>query len=163
MKRTLFFGLLLLSTHALAGSTEQLRVNNTFKTPDEVVAYYCARDASGFVWSGLLDAERKAFTFWKEAPNLDSFFIAKDYHLGPSEWIGHDKNHVSITVHYTMLAVGDAHGTRVPLQDRDQSVVFELKRVGGVWKIEKPEASTVAPIVLESQFRESINPSVYNP
>jgi DNA repair exonuclease SbcCD ATPase subunit len=62
---------------AAGGSEHQkLRVTNDFASPNEVVAYYAARDASGFVWSGLLDVERRAFTTWSEAPAQDTFYVA---------------------------------------------------------------------------------------
>lgn len=131
---------------------ERLRVRNTFKTPEEVVAYYCARDASGFVWSGLLDAERTAFTNWADAPQVDSFFIAESYEVRPSEKIGHDTNRAAVAVNYRLLAVGDAHGTRSPPPHAAYSVIFDLTKSGGTWKIVKPDYPQIAPIVLESKF-----------
>jgi hypothetical protein len=131
---------------------ERLRVRNTFKTPEEVVSYYCARDASGFVWSGLLDAERAAFTQWREAPQVDSFYIAKEYRVHPSEKIHHDPNRASVEVSYELLGVGDGHGTRTPPPDPHYKVVFDLDRVQGVWKIAKPGPGEIAPVVLEAKF-----------
>ncbi len=131
---------------------ERLRVRNTFKTPEEVVAYYCARDASGFVWSGLLDAERTAFTNWTDAPQVDSFYIAKSYEVRPSEKIGHDVNRAAVAVNYRLLAVGDAHGTRSPAPHSEYSVIFDLAKTNGTWKIVKPGYSQIAPVVLEAKF-----------
>lgn len=131
---------------------ERLRVRNTFRTPEEVVSYYCARDASGFVWSGLLDAERRAFTNWMEAPQVDSFYIAKSYRVHPSEKIGHDPNQATVEVSYDLLGVGDAHGTRAPASVNPYTVVFDLKKIGGAWKIVKPEPERIAPVVLEAKF-----------
>jgi hypothetical protein len=129
---------------------ERLRVRNTFKTPEEVVSYYCARDASGFVWSGLLDAERSAFTAWAEAPQQDSFFIASKYEVQPGEHESQD--HALVKVRYELAGVGDAHGTRTPPPSRDLAVIFDLKRVAGAWKIVKPDASEISPVVLEAKF-----------
>jgi hypothetical protein len=129
---------------------ERLRVRNTFKTPAEVVSYYCARDASGFVWSGLLDAERAAFTAWAEAPQQDSFYIASKYEVNPAEPATGD--HASVRVRYELAGIGDAHGTRTPPPSRELSVTFDLKRVAGTWKIIKPDASEISPVVLESKF-----------
>lgn len=131
---------------------ERLRVRNTFKSPEEVVSYYCARDASGFVWSGLLDSERTAFTRWSEAPQVDSFYIAKSYQVHPSERIAHDSNRAAVEVSYHLVAVGDAHGTRTPPPQADYKVVFDLNRVGGAWKIVKPDFAEIAPVVLEAKF-----------
>jgi hypothetical protein len=131
---------------------ERLRIRNTFKTAEEVVAYYCARDASGFVWSGLLDSERMAFTSWSDAPQQDSFYIARQYVVKTGETIGHDKNHVSVEVRYDLAAMGDAHGTRSPAPRADYNVVFDLKRLNGAWKIVKPDFAEISPVVLESKF-----------
>lgn len=150
---------LLLLVAAGAGSVqsgvlthERLRVRNTFKSPEEVVAYYCARDASGFVWSGLLDSERTAFTRWNEAPEVDSFYIAKSYQVHPSERIKHDNNRAAVEVSYDLLAVGDAHGTRTPPPRPNYKVTFDLNRVNGAWKIVKPDYAEIAPVVLEAKF-----------
>jgi hypothetical protein len=157
-------GLLTLAAFALlaitgAGSVqsgvlqhERLRVRNTFKSPEEVVSYYCARDASGFVWSGLLDSERTAFTRWTEAPQVDSFYIAKSYQIHPSERIAHDGNRAAVEVSYELLGVGDAHGTRTPPPTPAYKVVFDLSRVNGAWKIVKPDYAEIAPVVLEAKF-----------
>ena len=139
---------------------ERLRVRNGFKTPEEVIAYYCARDASGFVWSGLLDAERKAFTVWNEAPQQDSFYLARNYEVKPSERIGHDQNRATVAVHYNLIAVSDGHGTQVPPDDPELQVNFDLKRVGGVWKIVKPDYGQIAPVVLISKFGALASPTL---
>ncbi len=131
---------------------ERLRVRNTFKTPEEVISYYCARDASGFVWSGLLDAERKAFTLWKEGPQNDSFYVAERYFVGSGQTIAHNPDHVSIDVKYELAAISDAHGTKSPAPQKEYHVTFDLKKVEGVWKIAKPEAEQIAPVVLEEKF-----------
>jgi hypothetical protein len=133
-------------------SHERLRLKNTFKSPEEVVSYYCARDASGFVWSGLLDAERRAFTFWNDVPQQDSFFIARKYEVSPSQPVGHAKDHAIVEVRYEIVGVADAHGTRMPSAEPEHTVTFDLKRVGGVWKIVKPAPGEIAPVVLESKF-----------
>ena len=131
---------------------ERLRIRNTFKNPEEVVAYYCARDASGFVWSGLLDAERSAFTNWAEAPQVDSFYIAKSYQVQPHERIHHDNNRASVEVTYELLGVGDAHGTRSPPPEPHYHVTFDLTHVSGSWKIVGPDPARIAPVVLEAKF-----------
>ena len=131
---------------------ERLRVRNTFKTPEEVISYYCARDASGFVWSGLLDAERKAFTLWKEVPQNDSFYVAERYFVGSGQTIAHNPDHVSIDVPNELAAISDAHGTKSPAPQKEYHVTFDLKKVEGVWKIAKPEAEQIAPVVLEEKF-----------
>lgn len=131
---------------------ERLRLRNTFKTPEEVVSYYCARDASGFIWSGLLDAERRAFTLWNDAPQQDSFYVARKYEVTRSHPVAHKKDQATVDVRYEVTAIADAHGSRMPPPRQDLVVSFNLKRVDGVWKISKPDAAEIAPVVLESKF-----------
>jgi hypothetical protein len=140
------------SVQSSALAHERLRLRNTFKSPEEVVAYYCARDASGFVWSGLLDSERTAFTLWSDSPQQDSFYIARKYEVRPGEPASRDRNTASVEVRYELAAIGDAHGTRMPPPHTDYSVRFDLKKVGGAWKILRPDYAEIAPVVLESKF-----------
>ncbi len=128
---------------------QRLKFRNDFKSPVEVVEYYCARDASGFVWSGLLDLERRNFTLWKEVPQQDSFYVAKKYEVAESV-IGTDT--ALVEVRYELLAIGDAHGTRMPAPTQEMRVTFEVKRVSGIWKIAKPDPARIAPVVLDSKF-----------
>lgn len=130
---------------------ERLRFRNTFRTPEEVVRYYCGRDASGFVWSGLLEVERKAFTFWKDLPQQDSFYIAEKYEITPAKLSA--PTMATVEVHYDLLGVGDAHGTVVPAKDRNRVVTFVLKKEQGSWKIAQPDANAIAPVVLASKFQ----------
>ncbi len=155
IKLTLAASFLLCITSSVQSTVlqhERLRIRNTFKTPEEVVAYYCARDASGFIWSGLLDSERTAFTAWNEAPQQDTFYIAKNYAVSPSEIVAHEKDHVSVAVKYSLLGIGDGHGTRMPSPRADLNVVFDVKKMGGVWKIVKPDPQEIAPVVLEAKL-----------
>jgi len=139
---------LLPQAHA-ASPHEPLQMRNTFAHPEDVVRYYCGRDASGFVWSGLLDIERQAFTLWKQAPQKDSFYIAKTYEIKAKQ-VKSDSAEVEVT--YDLIGIGDAFGTRYPPYRNPYQVVFQLKRVSGSWKIEKPEPSEIAPVVVETQF-----------
>lgn len=146
------FAAALCATSALGATTlehQRLKFRNDFKTPAEVVEYYCARDASGFVWSGLLDLERRNFTLWKDVPQQDSFYVAKKYEVAGTT-VGTDT--ALVEVRYELLAIGDAHGTRMPAPSKEMRVTFEVKRVGGIWKIAKPEPSRISPVVLESKF-----------
>ena len=131
---------------------ERLKVKNDFKTPEEVVGYYCARDASGFVWSGLLDVERKAFTLWPSVPQQDSFFIAKSYEIVPGEIDQRSKDHAIVKVKYALAGMGDASGTLMPPAQPEMLVAFDLRKVNGAWKITKPDPTNLAPVVLESKF-----------
>jgi len=131
---------------------EPLRFRNSFQTPEEVVRYYCGRDASGFVWSGLLEVERKAFTFWKELPEQDSFYVAQKYEIASAR-MDTAQNEASVEVTYELLGVADAHGTVVPAQEQERRVVFRLKKDRGAWKILSPEAASIAPVVLASKFQ----------
>jgi hypothetical protein len=142
---------LIYSLQAVAATEahERLRVRNTFKAPEEVVSYYCARDASGFVWSGLLDIERKAFTVWKEAPQQDSFYIAKDYQI---KVLKNSGTLAQVQVDYELLGVGDANSARMEPPVPIYKVVFQLKKIESLWKIEKPDPNEISPIVLRAKF-----------
>ncbi len=132
------------------GEHQHLVFQNHFHKPEEVIEYYCNRDASGFVWSGLLEVERKAFTLWQSIPQNDSFYIAKDFRIHSAVVSG---SNAKVQVDYSVIAVGDAHGSRTPPFSPIYSVTFELKRVGGSWKIQSPHPSEIAPVVLEDKFR----------
>jgi len=128
---------------------EKLRYKNTFERPEQVVEYYVARDASGFVWSGLLDIERRAFTEWRELPNLEFFYIAKQYEVFPAK-VG--RTEALVEVRYDIEGLGDANGTITPVEDaaRDRRVTFKLKKDGNAWKIAEPAASKIAAVVLSA-------------
>jgi len=140
------------STAMPAATHERLQVRNTFKTPEEVVRYYCGRDASGFVWSGLLDIERRNFTLWKELPQHDSFFIATSYEIKPARLQG---DSAEVEVHYLLEGMGDAHGTIMPPPEPEISVVFQLRRTEGAWKIADPDSGQITPFVLASKFPQA--------
>lgn len=131
---------------------QRLKFRNDFKSPEEVVGYYCGRDASGFVWSGLLDIERKAFTTWSEIPEQDTFYIAKKYQITVLPSSVAAKDVARVEVRYEITGMGDAHGTRMPSIEPELRVVFDLKRVGGAWKIMRPLPTEISPVVLESKF-----------
>ena len=131
---------------------ERLRVRNTFTKPEDVVRYYCGRDASGFIWSGLLDIERQAFTLWHDAPSRESFLIAKNYDVKPAKFQNGQQNEAIVEVTYDLAGMGDTHGTVLPAPNNPYQVIFSLKKVAGLWKIEKPESNAIAPVVVESKF-----------
>ena len=128
----------------------RLKYKNDFKNPEEVVQYYCGRDASGFVWTGLLDIERKAFTLWKSIPDQDSFYIAKDYEV---KKLKQTSSSAEVAVTYHLVGIGDGNGTRMPPTKSEIKVVFNLKKDQGRWKIASPDAASMAPIILESKFQ----------
>jgi len=130
---------------------QRLLFRNRFKNPKEVVHYYCERDASGFVWSGLLESERKNFTLWTKAPDVDSFLIAKDYRI-MSEEIEPGEKEATVRVKYELLGVGDGHGAFQPPPGETYFVNFRLKKEGNTWKIYQPFAHSVSAVVLESRF-----------
>lgn len=142
---------LLTSARASTQEHERLRMRNTFKTPEEVVSYYCSRDASGFIWSGLLDVERRAFTTWTDVPQHDSFYIARNYQILNARPASPKGDSVTVEVRYQLTAMGDAQGTRSPAP-KPYTVTFRLKRLEGVWKITSPDFGEIAPVVLESKF-----------
>jgi hypothetical protein len=129
---------------------ERLRIKNTFNTPEEVVRYYCGRDASGFVWSGLLEIERKNFTLWKGLPQSDSFYIAREYKILDTQAHGDE---ASVQVLYELTGLGDAHGTISPTDPSQRRVTFKLRKDKGSWKIAEPDALQIAPVVLASKFQ----------
>jgi hypothetical protein len=143
-----------LSVPARADSgREHLRIRNDFRTPEEVIHYYCARDASGFVWTGLLDAERAAFTLWNQSPQQDSFYVAHDYKIQPAHVSG---NEASVEVTYDLAGMGDAQGTRVPAAvfgvPKTRTVQFVLRRENGVWRIAKPDPGSLSPVIVEGKL-----------
>jgi hypothetical protein len=158
VKTTSLFKILALTAFAAltqSGSTaltlhERLRLSNTFKTPEEVVRYYCARDASGFVWSGLLDKERTEFTLWNQLPETESFYVAQKYDIVPLP--GATRDSAKIQVRYKILGMSDTYGSLVPAERPDYSVTFTLKRVGAQWKIALPAPPQLAPVVVEGKF-----------
>lgn len=135
---------------------ERLRVRNVFSSPVDVVRYYVSRDASGFVWSGLLDIERRAFTTWKSAPQTESFYIAKEYKIEQESATERGKtlpkDEALVRVQYSLAGMGDAHGTFTPSLESRRQVTFHLKKVGGQWKIHSPAPEEISPVVLESKF-----------
>lgn len=133
-------------------SHERLRYQNIFKTPEEVIEYYCARDASGFVWSGLLEVERKAFTLWDQVPSLDSFFVASKYDVGKSRFLNNEKTEAAVDVSYDLIAISDGNGSRFPVTASKRQVTFTLKKLKGQWKILRPAPAEIASVVLESKF-----------
>lgn len=153
MRRSALLLLLLFAASALAAEHEPLRARNSFKTPEEVVRYYCARDGEGFIWSGMLDVERSAFTLWKEAPQQDAFFIARKFDVQSARYSPSMPDRAKVEVRYDLVGISDAHGTRMPVDQSDYSVFFELKKVGAVWKIVTPDFNAIAPIVLESKIK----------
>jgi len=151
-KLTLIIGLsvatLSPSLHASVKTFERMKLLNTFTKPEEVIKYYCARDAQGFVWAGLLDGELKAFTLWPTAPAYDSFYVATKYEIGPPQYASAEQ--ASVEVKYDVKAISDGHGTVVPIDNRKRNIVFELKKDRGSWKIAEPGPSSLPPVLLES-------------
>ena len=131
---------------------ERLRFRNNFKKPEQVVNYYCGRDASGFVWSGLLDIERRAFTLWNQVPEHDSFYVATGFEVLPARPDTQRKDVALVQVRYDLKSVGDAHGTRAPAAAKERLVTFHLRKVSGTWKIFHPLPENLPPVVVESKF-----------
>lgn len=153
MKRSIALVLSVFCLAAAWGSLQQherLRMKNSFKSPEDVVRYYCSRDASGFVWSGLLESERKAFTAWSEAPQQDTFYIARKYEVMKAKETSRDL--ATVDVRYELTGFADAQGNRKAVNPRERLVSFNLKRIAGSWKIVKPDFSEISPIVLEEKF-----------
>lgn len=122
----------------------RLKFENDFKRPEDVVRYYVGRDASGFVWSGMLGIERKEFTAWEKTPQYDSFLIANhvDIQAGPIQ--GAD---AKVIVQYVLSGVGDGRGASAQRTGEYHSVVFDLRKISGRWKIvsSPPQAPVVVP------------------
>lgn len=124
------------------------RFRNDFETPDEVVRYYVGRDASGYVWHGLLNAEREAFTTWEFGPRNESFLVANDIEIQPSEI---ESDRASIVVHYKIQNMSDGNAVRSPLvPPEDHIVTFELELNDDQWRIVSPLPHEIVPVVLAS-------------
>lgn len=161
--------LLALMTFAFGAGTsehQRLRVTNDFASPNEVVAYYAARDASGFVWSGLLDVERRAFTTWSEAPAQDTFYVASSYSVGQPK-VTAKGDEATVEVRYQIEGIADAHGSLEPAHEKTLVITYTLVRgpanaagraLAGstgsatAWRISKPDAPDVSPIVVRNRF-----------
>ena len=128
------------------------RLANTFAKPEEVVEYYCSRDAAGFVWTGLLRKEVSEFTEWPEAPQHDSFLVARGYKVGRAEFIDKNGQEARVEVLYDMIGLGDAHGTWVPAIKKKERVIFELRKLDGAWRIRSPQPQSLSPVIVEGRF-----------
>lgn len=134
----------------LKSEHEPLRVRNTFQKPEDVVRYYCSRDASGFVWSGLLEIERRAFTFWNQVPEQDTMFVARSFRLGKVRLALQE---AWIDVEYDLLGVADIHGTFQPSgKPPVRKVTFHLRKKDSTWRIVTPDASEITPVVVDRLF-----------
>lgn len=140
----------------LAGPAKhtQLRTQNTFSTPEEVVNYYCSRDSEGFILTGMLDSERSAFTHWRESPKSDSCYISKNHRLGPTRYLNPDRTLAEIPVTYDLAGIGDADGIQLPAPRPTHQVTFRLRKIDGRWKIESPTPSALSPVVSEGTFKQ---------
>jgi len=114
---------------------EPLRLKNTFQNPEDVVRYYCARDASGFVFTGLMDSERRAFTSWKTVPDADGFFVAKKYDVRKARYPTKSPDVAEVDVEYELTGQSDAHGTYNPAPSGHRTVTFSLIRQDRIWRI----------------------------
>lgn len=125
-----------------------LALTNEFKTAHEVLNHYLARDAEGFYYTGMLDRERTEFTAWKEPPSQDTFYVATSYSVKPLGTA--EERSARFEVEYTLVSIADAHGTRVPVKGvaSRKKVVYELQReTDGKWRIHRPEARSVVPVL----------------
>ncbi len=127
-----------------------LILQNQFKTPVALIEHYCERDGAGFFWTGMLEAERKNLTTWKETPHHDGFYVAKKYNLVPQN--SSYQNEGRVDVRYELVGISDAHGTTLPAPEKDYWVSFSLKKINGKWKIVSPEPSQIIPVLLEGKI-----------
>lgn len=123
------------------------RYRNDFATPDEVVRYYVGRDASGYVWHGLLDAEREAFTTWEVSPQSESFLVANIIEIEPSEI---ESSKASILVRYKIQYMSDGNAILSAVPAEDRLVTFYLELSDDRWQIVSPSPSAIQPVVLAS-------------
>ena len=160
LRKTIFSILSLLSltliTMLVADPNQEhqpLMYQNKFKNPQKVVNYYVKRDASGFVWSGLLDIERRKFTTWESIPNQDSFYFASNYQIKKQKI--HNKQ-AQFKVSYHILGIADAHGTLMATDKEKHSVVFKLVKNDGKWKIAQPSPNQLMPVIVERHAPNTI-------
>jgi hypothetical protein len=145
---------------ALANRSDRppLIQKNTFPSPEAALRHFCARDAWGFVWSGLLRKEIEALTLWKTPPLSDGFHVIQGYSLGATVKLS--ANEVEIPVTYQSLGTGQGNGAFVPAgrnpaagrsgppEPVTEIVRYRLRKVQGQWKITSPEATQIEPRVL---------------
>ncbi|MEN9722978.1 MAG: hypothetical protein RJB38_964 [Pseudomonadota bacterium] len=129
-----------------------LELKNQFSTAEAVLNYFLERDADGFIWSGLLDQERREFTNWKASPARDSFYLARGFQI-TSDLKSSSPLRSVMAVHYDIESVRDSAGTRVPVEKKLQ-VRFVLEKQKGQWKIVEPDAEHFTPVLLSSRVKE---------
>lgn len=132
----------------------ELRVTNAFQTPRQVLEHFLKRDSEGFVFSGLLESERQALTYWKESPSQDTFYVAKSHKI--TERKAEKEQEAAFDVDYDLVSIADAHGTLVPLARRlsKKRVMYVLRKdAQGRWKIARPEARSIVPILSQKRVQ----------
>ena len=128
---------------------QPLQLKNNYSNPEQVVQYYCGRDASGFVWTGFLDVERREFTVWEQVPQHEAFLVATQYEI---KKVKETANRAIVRVLYNLDGMADAHQTRMPASEDRRTVEFHLRKVDGKWKIFEPLPQNLPPVILKGQF-----------
>jgi len=168
MRRYIFYFIFISSVSAVinhASSKEniekspyrKIEFKNQYQDPQDVVRYFCERDASGFVWSGLLGIEIQEFTNWPRALGHSEFYIAKSYKIQPTTYPNKNSETAFVKVIYNLLAIGNANNTRLPVNENKKIINYKLKKLNGKWKIISPAFYEIYPIVVESKFFNSVS------
>lgn len=136
---------LTLPASGIEGPRPSLRLSNDFKTPEALIQYYCARDAWGFFWAGMMELERATLTTWKAAHAAETFFISKSTRISKAKFEGESK--ATVEVRYELEGIGDGFGTRAPASEPVRKVTFQLQKIGDQWRITGPEPEKLPPVV----------------
>jgi hypothetical protein len=128
MRTALLFCILALTAPAFAGSYPG--------SPAAVVAAYVEADGAGMALDSTTAGQVLKYTTWEDAPGWDSFAVIKSYDIGE---VGYDESKASVQITYHLL--GQLAGSAFTAKKTEESVSFELQKVKGQWKIEKPQLS----------------------
>ncbi len=141
---------LLCSAATADAAGRRLEVRNKYSAPEETLRYYLERDAAGFVYSGLLDVERREFTEWSEAPAAESYYVARTYQVS-KPLKGSPAGEAAIDVEYDLIRLQDASGGAMPVSKPKRKVRFILRKdSAGHWRIASPAAKDIVPVVIET-------------
>jgi hypothetical protein len=126
MRTALLFYILALTSPAFAGSYPG--------SPAAVVAAYIEADDAGKALDGDTAGQVLKYTTWEDAPGWDSLAVIKSYDIGE---VGYDESKASVQITYHLL--GQLTGSAFTAKKADETISFELRKVKGQWKIEKPQ------------------------
>ena len=101
--------------------------------PGEVVRQYCDFDFKIGRISSENAAQLPPLTTWEEEPGWDGVTVVAGFQIVSTK-VSQDRS--SVTVRWQVL--GDFNAERVVAKQKEEIVEYQLKLVGGFWKIDSP-------------------------